>query len=195
MRRTRSNPGPNTQTVGVIDSKRQKLIGSENDTNEEIENESPKATDEIADLHTQQTNDGKMTKEVTIDLMPSVSECTMKLPSVFGSADTARCEEEKEKLARKKKHIKRCVKTQLMRHIRDLWCGDKKFVTKVEDEHVIMMNACCDEPSMIPVHRHKSKDKFVKKHTPMVKKCMSQLQRNSEILAKSCCLGEHHSCL
>ena len=102
MRHTRSNPGPNTQTVGVIDSKRQKLIRSENDTNEEIENESPKATDEIADLHTQQTNDGKTTKEVTIDSMPSVSECTMKLHSVFGSADTARCEEEKEKLARKK---------------------------------------------------------------------------------------------
>ena len=57
MRRTRSNPGNITQTVGVIDSKRRKLIGSENDTNKEIENESPKATDEIADLHTHQTND------------------------------------------------------------------------------------------------------------------------------------------
>ena len=102
MRCMRSNPGPDTQTVGEIDAKRQKLIGLENDTNRKIENELPEVTDEIADFHTQQTNDGRMTKEVTIDLMPSVSECMMKLHSVFGSADTARCEEEKEKLARKK---------------------------------------------------------------------------------------------
>ena len=195
MRRTRSNPGNITQTVGVIDSKRRKLIRSENDINKEIENESPKATDEIADLHTQQTNDGNIAKEVTIDSMPSVSECTMKLPSVFGSADTARCEEEKEKLARKKKHIESCVKTQSMKCIKEKCYGDKKFATKVEDKHMIMMNACFDEPSMIPVDGYKSKHEFVKKHTPMAKKCMSQLRRNSQLLAKQHHLGECDSCL
>ena len=82
------------------------------------------------------------------------------------------------------------MKTQLMTHIRDLWCEHKKIVTKAEEEHVIMTNACHDELSMIPVNGHKSKDEFVKKHTPMVKKCMSQLRRNSQLLAKQHCLGE-----
>ena len=82
------------------------------------------------------------------------------------------------------------MKTQLMRHIKEKCYGDKKFVTKVEDEHMIMINACFDEPSMIPVDGYKSKHEFVKKCTPMVKKCMSQLRRNSQLLAKQHYLGE-----
>ena len=104
MARTRSNPGTDTQTVGEIGAKRQKFIRSDNDTTKKIENELPGVTDENADLHTQQMNDGKIAKEVMVESMPSVSECTMKLPLVFGSVDTTRCEEhnDEEKNARKK---------------------------------------------------------------------------------------------
>ena len=63
----------------------------------------PGVTDENAELDSQQMNDSKMGREVTVESMQSVSECTMKSPSEFGSGNTAHCEDhnDEEKLPKK----------------------------------------------------------------------------------------------
>ena len=172
-----------TPTVSERFVKRRKYSGSDNNTNKQREINLPGVTDRNEVSDTQQMTDGNMGKEVTVDSMPSLSECTTQ--SVI----------DKEKIARKKKHIERCVKTQLMTYVRDSWYEDRKFVTKIEDEHMIMNLACYDEPSIVPADGFNSRDEFVKKFTPMVKKCMSQLRRNSQILAKQHYLSEYDSCL
>ena len=192
---TRRNLTGTTPTVSEKAVKRRKNSRSDNDTIKQREIDSPGETDknEVSDMR--QMMDGNMGKEVTVDSMPSVSECTMKIPSEFGSGDTTQSVNDKEKIARKKKHIERCVKTQLMTHVRDYWYESRKFVTKIEDEHMIMNLACHDEPSIVPADGFNSRDEFVKKFTPMVKKCMSQLRRNSQLLAKQHHSGELDSCL
>ena len=64
----------------------------------------PGVTDKNAELDSMQLNDGEMVGEVMVESMQSVSECTMKGPSEFGSGNTARCEHHnnKEKIAPEK---------------------------------------------------------------------------------------------
>ena len=193
---TRSNPRTNTERVGEQVRKRPKVVRLNNDSDKRHEMNTPRENDENEELDSPQKNDGKMGKTVTIESMQSMSECTMKLPSELGSRNTEHsAHNDREKIAKRRKHIERCVKTQLILCIKRTWYANRKFVTDPKDELRIMSHACHDEPSMIPVTGYKSKGEFVRDYIPLVKKCMSQLRRNSQILARQHCMGECDVCL
>ena len=156
---TRSNQRTNTERVGEQVRKCPKVVRLNNDSDKRQEMNTPGVNDENEEFDSPQKNDGKMGKAVTIELMQSMSECTMKLPSEFGSRKTEHSidHNDREKIVKRRKHIERCVKTQLTICIKRSWCAHKKFVTKTEDKHMIMTHACHDKPSMIPVTGSKAK--------------------------------------
>jgi len=95
--------------------------------------------------------------------------------------------------AERNNFVHKCVKREIMKHLRDKWYGLRKFVTNDAIARDIMEDTYKNKPSIMPVGSYKNEEMFIDKYTPAVKTAMSQLRRNSQSLAQRNYMGECRS--